>query len=256
MKPLLYIFFAIICLILSTPDTGQARIMIDDPGIPDTIYTDSTFAVLGDPVILPVYFVNDEPLVAIEVTLTHNYWQMVIDSFSFEAGRVDYIDIKGISILDDTITIYAFQSTETEIPPGRGLLGHVYLSYPPETLPRLVEFDTTTVIINLVQRGNYFSVQEIQSFTPQFIRGYRNLQYTCCTGPSGNIDDSEDEIIDIADLTFLIIYLFVNSEATPSCLATANVDGSYDGVVDIGDLTRLIAYLFIDDEANPLVECP
>jgi hypothetical protein len=60
----------------------------------------------------------------------------------------------------------------------------------------------------------------------------------------GNVDGSYDGSIDIADLSRLIDYMYINF--TPLvCPFAGNVDGSLDGNVDISDLSYLINFLFL-----------
>ena len=67
----------------------------------------------------------------------------------------------------------------------------------------------------------------------------------CCRGSTGNIDDDPADIVDIADLTFLIDHLFINFPPLV-CPEEGNVDGDPVGIVDIADLTFLIDHLFIN----------
>jgi len=57
------------------------------------------------------------------------------------------------------------------------------------------------------------------------------------TGPGGEID--------VADLTYLVAYLFKSGPAPP-CLEEGNVDGiiGVGGPIDVADLTYLVSYLF------------
>jgi len=59
----------------------------------------------------------------------------------------------------------------------------------------------------------------------------------CCVGVTGNIDCDPGSVVDIADLTVLIDYLFI-SLAPLCCREEGNIDGDTQGVVDIADLTR------------------
>jgi len=67
----------------------------------------------------------------------------------------------------------------------------------------------------------------------------------CCIASTGNVDNDQADVVDIADLTFLIDHLFINFPQL-ACPAEGNVDGDPAGVVDIADLTFLIDHLFIN----------
>jgi len=71
------------------------------------------------------------------------------------------------------------------------------------------------------------------------------LPASCCIGSTGNIDGDPADIVDIADLTFLIDYLFINFPPLV-CPEEGNVDGDSIGIIDISDLTFLIDHLFIN----------
>lgn len=74
----------------------------------------------------------------------------------------------------------------------------------------------------------------------------------CCSGTTGNVDCSAEEIPDIADITRLIDFLYISHNAL-CCEAEADVDVS-GGIPDISDITRLIDYLYLSHD--PLAECP
>jgi len=76
----------------------------------------------------------------------------------------------------------------------------------------------------------------------------------CCIPPiRGNADYDGADNVNIADLTFLVAYLF-GGGPTLECLPEANVDGDVGEVVNIADLTSLVAYLF-SGGAPPAI-CP
>ncbi len=64
---------------------------------------------------------------------------------------------------------------------------------------------------------------------------------SCCVNIRGNINSDILNQIDIADLVFLVAFMFQDG-ANPSCLEETNIDGT-DGI-DIADLVDLVAYMF------------
>ncbi len=79
---------------------------------------------------------------------------------------------------------------------------------------------------------------------------YDETQLTLVVGPDyicGNVDAliGPGGGVDVADLTYLVEYLF-NEGPEPPVMAAANVDGitGPGGPVDVADLTYLVAYLF------------
>ncbi len=74
----------------------------------------------------------------------------------------------------------------------------------------------------------------------------------CCFGSTGNVDNDPNLLVDIADITMLISYLFLGTAPVLECSISADFDNT--GNVDIGDLSLLIKYVFIDGDPLPL--CP
>ncbi|MBU8932712.1 MAG: dockerin type I repeat-containing protein [candidate division Zixibacteria bacterium] len=65
---------------------------------------------------------------------------------------------------------------------------------------------------------------------------------TCCVPPTrGNVDYVMPDEINIADLTYLVSYLFTGGP-DPLCMEEADING--DGEINIADLTYLVSYLF------------
>ncbi len=78
----------------------------------------------------------------------------------------------------------------------------------------------------------------------------------CCCVNRGNVDDIVgSNPIDVADLTYLVAYLF-SGGPEPPCLGQGNVDGIVGtaGPIDVSDLTYLVDYLFSGGPQPP--SCP
>jgi hypothetical protein len=76
----------------------------------------------------------------------------------------------------------------------------------------------------------------------------------CCDDPTlGNLDNSADGWVTLADLTVLIDHLYI-SLMPLDCPKAGNLDLSTDGLVTMGDLTAMIDHLFIS--LSPLPPCP
>jgi len=82
---------------------------------------------------------------------------------------------------------------------------------------------------------------------------------SCCNGDGlrGNVDGiaGGGGEIDVADLTYLVAFLFHGGTAPP-CIDEGNVDGftGAGGPIDVGDLSYLVAYLF--QGGSPPPPCP
>jgi len=75
---------------------------------------------------------------------------------------------------------------------------------------------------------------------------------TCCIGMRGDVNYDSNPLINIADLTYQVAYLF-SGGAEPPCLGEANVNGDPAAAINIADLTYLVAYLFTEGAAP--VDC-
>jgi hypothetical protein len=73
------------------------------------------------------------------------------------------------------------------------------------------------------------------------LMGAYGVSCSCCVGLRGNIDSDSLDLINIADVTYLIDYLFQGGPA-PICPKEADV--SADDMINIVDLTWLIEFLF------------
>lgn len=74
----------------------------------------------------------------------------------------------------------------------------------------------------------------------------------CCFGDRGNVNNDPSDAMNIADVTYLVAYLF-NSGASPECEEEADINA--DGAVNIADLTCLVACLF-GGNCSCVMPCP
>ncbi len=85
----------------------------------------------------------------------------------------------------------------------------------------------------------------------------KGLSVIDCCQNRGNVDHiiGIGGPIDVADLTYLVLYLFKEGPAPP-CEDEANVDGNVGvgGPIDVADLTYLVNFLFLSGPEPPL--CP
>ena len=65
----------------------------------------------------------------------------------------------------------------------------------------------------------------------------------CCTGIPGDVDGNGNYYPDVADLVYLVSYMF-SGGAEPSCLKESNIDGAGYDHPDISDLVYLVSYVF------------
>ncbi len=76
-------------------------------------------------------------------------------------------------------------------------------------------------------------------------------QFGCCIGIRGNVDGDGADACNVADLTYLVDFLFFEGPVPP-CTEEGDVDGS--GAINVADLTYLVDYLFF--EGPDPAQCP
>lgn len=252
----LKILSIIISLLVIAAISAKSQPSGSDPNARDTIFISSvTSYTSSNTGIVPINFYNDQPLAGVEITLTYNSPDIMIDSFSFVGGRVANYSLKGADQLSgSSITIYAYAMSEGLIPEGTGMLGYLFCSFIPNISQQLVTFDTLTLDISDREYSTAFSDETANAYTPIVLPGVMTIQTgSCCLGDRGNVDNSPDDLVDISDLVFLVTYMF-NDGPAPTCPFESNIDGSVDEVVDISDLVYLVTYMFNDGPPPP--SCP
>jgi len=74
----------------------------------------------------------------------------------------------------------------------------------------------------------------------------------CCIEITGNVNCSEQEIPDVADIARLIDFLYLSK--TPLCCPLESDCNGGGGTIDVSDITRLIDFLYMNHD--PLAPCP
>jgi hypothetical protein len=249
-------FVVALAIVAGVSGITVAQIQRDDPNTPDTLTIDSVVAYTNESGVIPVRFTNDESLAGIEVTLTLSSPDVQIDSFSFAGSRVESYSIKGTYSQAGVLSVYCFPfSGENTIPAGSGLLGQLHCSWSLDIQPQLVQVDTITIITSdQRQYSTTFSDISATPFTPVVNAGYVDIKqgFGCCTGIRGDVDNSGQYYPNVADLTYLVRFLFA-TEAPPDCPEEADVDGLNGPEANVGDLSYLVTYLFGDGPAP--VDC-
>jgi len=232
-----WISIIFIAIILLVANTQAANIISVDSVIS---YTNTIGKV-------PINFTNDVSLSGVELAIWQNSPEVQIDSFSFIDGRVEYTALKGELLMGDTISIYAIPfGEEPLISPGTGLLGHLYLSYSVEITPQVLTIDTVTVLIPPdVEYATRFLEPSRTFFTPDFDKGYLDIQqgFGCCVGLRGNADNTVEQETNVADVVFLVDFLFRGGPA-PDCPMEADVDNTDGPGSNVADIVYLVDFLF------------
>lgn len=74
---------------------------------------------------------------------------------------------------------------------------------------------------------------------------------SCCTDPTGDINNDGGSAADISDLLYLVDYMFTPGSPPPACMAEADVNGDGGAVPDISDLLFLVDYMFTPGSPAP-----
>lgn len=223
----------------------QTSLYAQDPTIRDTVFVDSIVSSVTGKGYIPISFYNDERLAGLEVTLTFSSTDLIVDSFSFIGGRIGGLALKGsTSTAANSVTIYGAVMDEPLVSSGTGLLGHLYVSFASGAAPQLISIDSiNTLVDGEKQYATRFSDATANRFAPVFVRGFVNLQESCCLDGRGNIDGSIDGEINIADLVYMVAYMFAGGPVPP-CLEEADVDATNDPNLNIADLVYLVSFMF------------
>ena len=116
--------------------------------------------------------------------------------------------------------------------------------------------DTIVYYVSLVSHwnGDYNSfLSEVDEQIEWYCQHVKPVGCGCCVGIRGNVDGDAGDNVNVADLTFLVDYLFRGGPA-PDCQEEANVDGDAGENVNVADLTYLVDYLFRGGPPPP--SCP
>jgi len=246
---------SVIIAVLLLAAAAKSQPIGNDPNVRDTISIQSMTTFSANTGFVPVYFYNDQPLAGLELTMTYSSLDVMVDSFSFVGSRVESYSLKGSDqIAANSITVYTYALSEGLVANGNGLLGYLYFSFIPGISAQTVTIDTMTVTISDREFSTAFSDENANAFSPVVIAGLLTIQSgSCCLGDRGNIDASPDDLLDIADLVYIVDFMF-REGPDPVCMAEANVDGSIDELIDISDLVYLVDFMFRD--GAPLPSCP
>jgi len=161
-----------------------------DPGVRDTLRIDSVSAFPGGQAVLPVYFVNDELLSAVEFVFRYDENFLTIDSFSLIDTRLDYIDLDNVQYRDSADLINLLVPDFADyIPTGSGRLCYLYFSVAGSAAGQNLVIDTANwPLLGGVHIYSSFSDQEAQTIRPIFVSGMISVLDAPPTNDSAWVD--------------------------------------------------------------------
>jgi hypothetical protein len=98
------------------------------------------------------------------------------------------------------------------------------------------EADTGTHSVTFIASDNDLSDSDVVAITV-------TAPASCCVGIRGNVDDDPGDLINVADLTYMIEFLF-RGGPPPPCTEEGNVNGDAGELINVADLTYLVDFLF------------
>ncbi len=107
-------------------------------------------------------------------------------------------------------------------------------------------------VLATTKDNTVLSLPELVAQAKAWYVGRFGCSTSCCVAPERGDVDGSGGMVNVADLTYLVAYIFQGGPA-PGCIDEADVDGS-GGIPNIADLTYLVAYLFQGGPAP--VACP
>lgn len=251
------LILVIVAVLALAAITGKTQTTGIDPGLPDTLIIDSVVILSAGTAAVPIYLFNDEPLAGIEISITQNSPDLVIDSFSFAGSRTEYVSIKGWIINNGVMTIYLLPyDSDALIGVGNGSIGSLFFSIAPAIAPQMIIIDTNTFSNGNLVYSTTLSDADSKYFSPQFSKGFLDLQLSnCCIGVRGNANGDPEEKVNISDIAFITSFLFgIPAGPAPACPDEGNVNGDPENKVNISDLSFLTNYLFGGGPPPP--SCP
>lgn len=143
-----------------------------NPVIPpgsDSVWISTVPATPGSDIMVPVYFRNAEILSSLRLPLKWNSSLINLDSVTFDGTRVDYVDVKPVTI-DNTshqAHIFVMPTLTPEIPVGRGMLAKLHFSVDNSAGSAFVKIDT----VRNTPDSLMFEKTDMNGLVPIFICG-------------------------------------------------------------------------------------
>ncbi len=211
----------------------------------DTLYFESDSSYAGKSSELSVYLKNSQSLnrVIIPFDLPDSPFALALDSVILGERTTNFENISYLSI-DQSNEKYTIEllGGSALLTPGDGEILKLVLKPNRSAYGGLTNEITSSVVSTYEA-----SLQsDVMSYGPMIVPGQFSTKFVLRC----DVDASNDEVLDIGDLTMLISYLFMLSYIPPT-LQSADCDKS--GGVDMSDINFLISYLFL---SGPAPESP
>jgi hypothetical protein len=218
-----------------------------DPDLPDTVWMESETLIVGIPSPICIGIINDESLMGMALALEWDGTAVLeLDWSSYRywwTGRLSNIDSvvcfraageHADGVNPDTFQFHGMQNPETVFPSGRDAVCC------PDFIPQSAGTATFRIVSWVNGSESMLVTDDRAAILPAFYGGHITV-IPYLTG-----DPNHDGLINSADVSYLINYLFVNGPA-PDPFASG--DATCDGRVNAADVIWLINYLFVKGPA-------
>ena len=242
-----------VTLSVETAETTKARTKSNYIiALADTLKGFDTIPVPYQTIEIPIYARNNVPINQLIIPVVYSGdIDLHYDSFSTVGCRTSYFEVQNKIHTDTFVKRFTLElkaSTSGSSPELEGGYGPIVKLY--FTTSSINADDSTK--INIGGYNSYIPAfnGSLLNYTPEISSPI--LRYsTCCTGIRGNGDNDPLDDINVADLVYLVNYIFKGGPVY-ECEDEANVDGI--DLVNVADLTYLVNYIFKGGNAPPL--CP
>ena len=217
----------------------------------DTLSAEDFELDYGDPVIVELRGTNLVPAREFRVPIEYGGdLEMTLDSFSVDGCCTEYFsDVAYTTYSPDMKRAILSINTSPEqepLPPTCGPIVRLFFSYsghPESGTQTTIEFDGYTC-------GSIEMLPVVRCDMGEYTMVAVNSEVVysdCCIDRRGNVDNDPSDMVDIADLIYMIDYMF-GSGVEPECWREANINGNPVGdishQVDMSDLVYLVEYMF------------
>lgn len=218
----------------------------------DTLKGEDTSITPYQTIEIPIYARNNTPINQFIIPVIYSGdIDLDYDTFSTEGCRTSYFEERGLIHTDSwvkrmTIELVASNTgTSPELEAGYGPI--IKLIF---TTNSINAGDST--MINISGYSSYYPVfnGSLLNYAPEITSPILSYN-SCCIGIRGNADNDPLNDINVADLIFLVDFLFKGGPS-PECEEEANADGI--GIINVADLSYLVDYVFRGGSAPPA--CP
>lgn len=213
--------------------------------IADTMGGDSIQVTPGEIVEVVVAATNTLPLNEIEIPVEYDGQINLVPAAEYwstdgcRTQEMDYQEVVHLDPYNRRLTIrLAGDQGGGRLPPGQGPILKLYFEL--DTPP--VMGQSTEIALDGYNTHQPWFRTDVLDFQP--VLDHPVVAYSsCCVGIRGNVDGDALDEITIADLVYLVAYMF-SGGSEPPCLKEANINGDIFEEIDIEDLVYLVSYMF------------